>query len=45
MRLLLIRHAQSGNNAVADASHGDYSTFMATSSSDPPLTPSGERQA
>ncbi len=45
MRLLLIRHAQSGNNAVADASHGDYSTFMATRSSDPPLTPTGERQA
>lgn len=45
MRLLLIRHAQSGNNAVADASHGDYSTFMATRSPDPPLTPAGERQA
>ena len=45
MRLLLIRHAQSGNNAVADASHGDYSTFMATRSADPPLTPTGERQA
>jgi broad specificity phosphatase PhoE len=45
MRLLLIRHAQSGNNAVADASHGDYSTFMATRSPDPALTPAGERQA
>ena len=45
MRLLLIRHAQSGNNAVADASHGDYARFMASRSPDPPVTPAGERQA
>ena len=42
MRLLLIRHGESSNNVLWE---GDRAAFVATRSSDPPLTELGHEQA
>lgn len=43
MRLFIIRHAESANNALAGSV--DYDGYMTRRSDDPPLTDLGERQA
>ena len=43
MQLLIIRHAQSANNALAEGV--DYDEYMANRSPEPPITEMGERQA
>jgi len=43
MQLLIIRHAQSANNALAEGV--DYDEYMANRSPEPPITEIGERQA
>lgn len=43
MDLFIIRHAESANNRIAE--NTDYATFVATRTSDPPITDLGEAQA
>ncbi len=45
MRVLLIRHGQSGNNVLAETDGHDYEKYMATRTHDPLLSAIGERQA
>lgn len=45
MRVLLIRHGQSGNNVLAETDGHDYEKYMASRTHDPLLSAIGERQA
>jgi 2,3-bisphosphoglycerate-dependent phosphoglycerate mutase len=45
VRLILIRHAQSANNVLAESDGHDYDLYMATRVPEPPLTEVGHRQA
>lgn len=45
MRVILIRHAQSANNVLAETDGDDYDLYMATRNPEPPLTDLGHRQA